>query len=722
VGAVLSLGAPIHAQSFLRDLVTQSPGDLSEYHQEWDSVRGCSTCHVKQLGGEVDQRKCLDCHSDIKQRVDENWGYHRDKPICSDCHFEHQGRQSYIFAPDPNWIEGYTYGPEREKVMPPFEHSRDAQWPLQGKHAQIECADCHTSSRTHYQTGRETGTLSYLGAPTACYDCHVDVYRHEFSRQEWLDCTTCHSSAITSWSHLSDPIPFNHDQTSYPLQGHHVDLDCALCHLPETSSRAVRIFAPLPFQQCTDCHYDVHEGEFGSSCQDCHSVFQKWTDVQVQEGELEGFDHDSTRFPLKGYHKAVACESCHTSEDASYTFPDDGFQSCSYCHGMAHGDQFQSQTCQDCHTEERRFTQSTFDLNRHNQTNFPLDGKHQVISCNHCHHSGQFEDLPFQECSDCHVNVHPERQIDRSCHDCHNTTSFSWIHFDHNRQTNFNLTGQHRDVACLSCHVDEVFQNMPASNENPNCQMCHADPHGSAMPDTCANCHRTEGFSLVRGFDHSDFDFKLDGRHAELSCQSCHPNHLREDYSIPGLEGSTDSAACSHCHVDVHQGAHGLQCQSCHNTTRFEVAGGEKVHDLGFFRLAGAHDQMECSDCHTADTNLQGLGTLCAWCHEKDDIHLGAFGLECQDCHSQTAWMPTRFRHNQTGFPLTGAHRFTDCESCHVNNVYQGLPNDCYFCHVDSFLTAPEAHGGGRNANIMDCAQCHRPIDWRIRTGSGILQ
>lgn len=705
--------------------MTRSPGDLSKYHQEWDSVSGCVSCHVNQLGGDLAEGKCLDCHPKIASRIEEDRGYHRGKTICSDCHQEHAGREAYIFAPSPNWVDGYTYGPEDSpKQMPAFDHGADAQWPLRGKHAAVECNDCHTQQRTHYKTGAKSETRTFLGASTRCYDCHQDVYKHEFSRNEWLDCETCHSSSIQSWKRLSQPMPFDHNTTDYPLQGLHRPVACASCHSPQPGKVPVTTFAPLAFGQCTDCHADPHQGKFGSDCESCHSVFQEWNDVKVAETGMEGFDHNTTAFPLNGYHKAVACESCHYREDGSYKFQDRPFAACSDCHGLPHGEQFAGQSCQDCHTEEQKFYESTYSLERHNQTDFALDGKHQVLNCQSCHSNGIFENLPHESCSNCHVNVHPERQIDRECQDCHNTTSFSWIQFDHNRQTDFNLTGKHQEVACLSCHVDQIFKNMPADNANPNCQMCHADPHGDAMPNACADCHRTEGFQLVRNFDHGEFGFVLDGRHSEISCQSCHPKHLLSDYKIPNVAPGANAQACVNCHMDVHDGAYGSQCQSCHNTSRFEVAGGEKVHDLGFFELKGAHDQMDCQTCHTADTNLQGLGPACGWCHEKDDIHLGAFGLECQDCHSQEAWFPSQFKHNTTAFRLTGAHRFVACESCHVNQVYSGLPNDCYFCHVDSFVNTltsiPDPHQGGRDAALLDCSSCHVPVDWKIRRGGGI--
>jgi hypothetical protein len=711
-------------QEFLKKLITNSPGPLSQPHSEWDKVTGCIECHDNRLGGEVVQTKCMTCHPDIKLRVDQNRGYHRGKTVCSHCHGDHKGLDGYIFAPEKNWVDGYTYGlkDKPKKTMPAFNHDRDTGWELKGAHQKVDCYDCHDQKRKHWKTGKTTETTSYLFERTPlCNDCHQDVYRHEAKASKWIECSDCHSLGIENWEALGKKMKFNHDrQTEYPLEGLHEKVSCIACHHPDEEFKQLTRFEPLDFQKCTDCHYDVHEGKFGKDCTTCHSVYRPWNKLQLKSGKTtNNFDHNKARFPLKGYHEAVACESCHYNPDGSFVYPEGptAFDQCSDCHGMAHGEQFKDQACTDCHVESKRFTQSTFDLERHSKTTFPLDGKHQVIDCQKCHFTGQYENLPAAECSDCHRNVHPERQIDKGCSFCHVTTDFSWIQFDHNKNTDFALTGQHREVACLSCHVDHVFKNMPASNENPNCQMCHADPHGPSMKNECAQCHMTEGFELVKNFKHEDYGgFVLDGRHAELSCQKCHSQHLQGSYKVPLQAGVSEAKACANCHIDIHGGRFGPACESCHQTSSFEVEQGEQVHDLGYFKLVGIHDQLPCTSCHAPDTQLQGTGILCASCHEKNDIHLGQMGLECSDCHQQNSWRPVNFKHNTTGFRLTGAHRFASCESCHVNQVYQGLPTDCYFCHSDSYVPYIAAHSSG----VADCESCHTTIDWRIRRGAGI--
>lgn len=692
----------------LTDILTKSPGPLSKHHSEYDAISGCINCHANRLGGDIENPKCFSCHPDIEERVQAKKGYHKDKTECHECHSEHKGLDGYIFAPE-NWLKT-------------FNHS-ETDYELLGAHKKVECRDCHDTYRTHFKTKQQTKTESYLDAKTTCYECHDNVYEHDFNNKEWLVCTQCHSTGIENWKRMAKTMEFNHDKVDYPLEGLHEKVACADCHQPDPTLRRVTTFEPLEFGKCTDCHYDVHENRFGQDCESCHSVYRPWSQVAQSKDPITGaakdFDHSKTKFPLIGHHQAVKCEGCHYEPKANFKVEPQNFDECSDCHGFAHDIQFSDQKCESCHSMENRYYESTFTLERHNKESWPLTGKHQVLDCNKCHFSGQFEGLSHAECDDCHQNPHDKRQIDQDCSFCHVTTSFSWIQFDHNKQTDFNLTGKHREVACLSCHVDQVFKNMPASNANPNCQGCHADPHGPKMGDECVSCHATEGFKLVRDFNHEKlFDWALEGRHSELSCQKCHSNHLKGDYTVPITQKDLKATDCANCHMDVHAGRHGQNCSSCHTVQSFSVVYGEKVHDLGYFQLEGYHDQMACTECHRPDTQIQGMGIQCVNCHEKNDVHLGKMGPECGDCHRQTSWTPSTFKHNMTAFRLTGAHRYAECSSCHVNQIYQGLPTDCYFCHSDSKLSGVDAHGAANS--VIECSDCHSTISWGIQRGAGI--
>jgi cell wall-associated NlpC family hydrolase len=72
----------------------------------------------------------------------------------------------------------------------------------------------------------------------------------------------------------------------------------------------------------------------------------------------------------------------------------------------------------------------------------------------------------------------------------------------------------------------------------------------------------------------------------------------------------------------------------------------------------------------------------------------------------------TSFNHNNTTFPLTGAHTTVACASCHINNNHSGsLPTACYGCHQADFT-------GTTNPNHLtsgfptDCTKCHTTTNW----------
>ena len=73
--------------------------------------------------------------------------------------------------------------------------------------------------------------------------------------------------------------------------------------------------------------------------------------------------------------------------------------------------------------------------------------------------------------------------------------------------------------------------------------------------------------------------------------------------------------------------------------------------------------------------------------------------------------MPATFRHNQTGFDLTGAHRFLSCNQCHVNRVFGGLPSECGFCHQKDFRATVLQHKG--LVLPVACERCHFTFGWK---------
>ncbi|MEO1170894.1 MAG: hypothetical protein AAFX94_02430 [Myxococcota bacterium] len=77
----------------------------------------------------------------------------------------------------------------------------------------------------------------------------------------------------------------------------------------------------------------------------------------------------------------------------------------------------------------------------------------------------------------------------------------------------------------------------------------------------------------------------------------------------------------------------------------------------------------------------------------------------CEVCHSVDGWEHVSYRsHDETRFPLVGAHVVTPCEQCHSAGIRAPITNTtCASCHFDPH--------GGRLGNY--CEGCHDPQSWK---------
>ena len=80
---------------------------------------------------------------------------------------------------------------------------------------------------------------------------------------------------------------------------------------------------------------------------------------------------------------------------------------------------------------------------------------------------------------------------------------------------------------------------------------------------------------------------------------------------------------------------------------------------------------------------------------------------------SAFAFDSATFDHNRTGFPLTGAHERTDCETCHQGGRFKGTPRQCLYCHggagSEAFTRRPPNH----IPSSSRCDDCHTTFTWR---------
>ena len=204
--------------------------------------------------------------------------------------------------------------------------------------------------------------------------------------------------------------------------------------------------------------------------------------------------------------------------------------------------------------------------------------------------------------------------------------------------------------------------------------------------------------------------------HAKLEdkCENCHEPFSKE----------SQARLCLACHKDVAtdidggRGFHGkrpdikgTECKHCHTDHKGR---GEDIvrldreifdHAITDFPLLGSHAKVKCANCHEPKRKLRDAPGQCNDCHKSDDPHRGRLGEVCADCHDTEQWPKARFDHGKTKFALEGAHKKTDCKSCHAGERYKETPTKCASCH-----RLDDAHGGRYGDK---CESCHSAKAWK---------
>jgi hypothetical protein len=133
---------------------------------------------------------------------------------------------------------------------------------------------------------------------------------------------------------------------------------------------------------------------FPADCKLCH-VGDGWQEM-VDDFQ---FDHEAeTGVRLEGAHEEAQCLRCHNDRGPVSVFDRAG---CQGCHEDLHQGSL-SPDCTVCHTQVtwRPFGQ----IERHNQTRFPLTGIHAATACRRCHIGAEVGNFfPTDvECVTCH--------------------------------------------------------------------------------------------------------------------------------------------------------------------------------------------------------------------------------------------------------------------------------------------------------------------------------
>lgn len=589
-----------------------SPGRLAKAHAQLEGLSNCQQCH--ESGRKVTAAKCLACHAPVALRMSRRTGVHKDvKDECVTCHADHAGVTGELRPFDPKAfdharvtafpLEGVhanledgcaachkqrTYLDQKsdcaschrdihkpslgascqtchstrtafKEVGSGFDHTR-AAFQLTGAHRRVSCEKCHANQ-------------VFKGvAFSTCASCHKDPHRQAFGST----CTGCHAGTDTWRTRQID-----HSKTAFALVGRHQKVDCAGCH----TQPATRVKPKA--DRCAACHADVHRGAFAQDCKSCHheTSFSK-----------APFDHGTTRFTLTGKHAPLRCDACHTSMGGQAAVPAAkrvaDFRglgtACASCHADVHQAQLGA-ACETCHTDR------SFKVPAFTHTVAPssfFGGLHASLTCAQCHlpQGPQGVTQPVRTgvsllatvryrglattCASCHQDVHLGQE-GTACDTCHTLAApkFAVPDFAHARTT-FALTGKHETTPCGQCHARETGA-FPAGQGTAvrfkgiarACAACHKDVHLGQLDARCESCHATTAFAIAQ-YSHRNakrLSRFFVGAHARATCQACHPPATT---SFPAGKGTAVrfavDAGCVSCHKDVHRGALGPDCATCH--------------------------------------------------------------------------------------------------------------------------------------------------------------
>ena len=635
----------------------------------------------------------------------------------------------------------------------------------------LVCSDCHNGTNTagkhvtHIPTADECGvchtTTTFIGATVdhsvitnncaSCHDGKISKGKNINHLDTIRDCVDCHTTTT--------PLTFVGGKFD------HVGVTtCASCHdgviAIDKSSKANHIPAK---KECSQCHSDttvpggfvnsifftnVHPG-LSTGCEGCHTT--KYLSVNLAGMSLiKTATHIPTKQDCHSCHTNVKftpqifthagisgnCDSCHdgnyfTSANAmgKAQVPDpannphpDTTADCGTCHGI--GNNFKDgifdhtgvvSGCSTCHGDGQ--PGATTKMHAAHVTT--------TEDCSVCHVPGTFATAVFNHtgivdnCASCHDGSvptattksagHIATKPQEDCSDCHNTTAFVGAKFDHQGTVNncaschdgiiaLGKNGNHVPTGedCSVCHKTTGF--IPGTFDHTgivdNCQSCHDGFLAKGKPVTghvetnqdCGVCHTTRGF-IPATFDHSAVSINT-------RCDSCH-----------GVTSTGKDKKTNPIHWDTT-----LDCRSCHTTATF--IGGTWTHEPS--------NNGNCNTCHSASGGARSQPSL-AQGHINTD-------LQCDSCHTTTAWAPTNFTHDpnnpsQDDYP--GDHNAAfGCSTCHGNKVTSpfSYPSSiykpfCAACHAGDFDRKGD-HNGGENGTVeqnKDCSGggrgCHKVSD-----------
>jgi hypothetical protein len=637
------------AQAKLTGHIPTGTADCISCHASttsFDSSGSATTC--KMTHAAVTGVTCATCHNGVNAKGD-----HGSGTDCGKCHTPKDtacGSYSTFVhsASDTNCSSCHNGTTAIGMTTPPHVPT-----------ATVQCSNCHTNTAPSFTTY----TMNH-GAVTSsrCDSCHNGSYTSQGTKgalgtasfaghvaTNGADCVTCHATAVSggyvSWA-----------------GGAHVhaatDTNCSSCHNGTTATgHTTPPHIPTGTVQCSNCHVNTapsfttytmgvtgHTAVSASRCDACHngSYTSQGTTGALGTASFAG------HVPTNG----ADCKTCHTSAATTFT---------SWA-GAAHVHAATDTNCSSCHNGTTATGHTT-----------PPHIPTGTVQCSNCHVNTAPSFTTYTMGVTGHTAVSASR-----CDSCHNgsytsqgtTGALGTASFAGHVPTN--------GADCKTCHASAATTfaswagavHVHAATDT-NCSSCHngttatghtTPPHIPVTGIQCSNCHTNTAPSFTT------YTMGATGHTAVSAsrCDSCHNG----SYTSQGTKGALGTASFA-----GHVATNSQDCVTCHAKA---VSGGYVSWAGGGF-VHSATD-TNCSSCHNG-TTATGNTT---------PPHIPVAGIQCSNCHTNTATSFTTYTMGTTGHAAVHATR---CDTCH-NGSYtsQGTKG---------------AQGPAHSAKSQDCGCCH---------------
>lgn len=276
----------------------------------------------------------------------------------------------------------------------------------------------------------------------------------------------------------------------------------------------------------------------------------------------------------------------------------------------------------------------------------------QLTSCGACHSAPWDTKSMADKCMACHTDVADQVRtrsglhgrlvggaVSPTCRGCHTehhgpagALTVTDATFPHDLTT-YSLSGHRRTAAgakvtCMQCHPAGLAQF-----DQTTCTSCHTalksafmSRHTSSYGPHCLGCHNGSD-RYGAGFDHRGFTFHLTGKHATITCYSCHTGAI----SLQAMRSTPQGCYSCHAKSDKHKGALGRQCGQCHTSAAW--TGAKFDHTIFPVDHGRSERVATCKTCHPADVTTY----TCFGCHRHTEAtiaarHEGRSLAEIADC------------------------------------------------------------------------------------------